>query len=223
MARANQRALTAEEIEAVKALHWPRHRYTARDLKMLAVPAIGAALSTPLAIVFFCAARFLHGEEIERALQIGLLGFVPGAALGVLLLVIGIVGTSKPTLPGLQQELARGTCSVRSHRAIRAWHLVDDGDEQRPDLLLDLGGDRLLMLPTGFFADAAGVRQQCTIARLPKSLAVVSVAFTGLPIPIAGSPVVTKDLWRYDDLPSFEPFRLDSAPDELRAAIERAA
>jgi hypothetical protein len=57
---------------------------------------------------------------------------------------------------------------------------------------------------------------------LPRSKAVVSVSFSGDPIAMGSSPVVTKDLWRNDDLEWFEPIRLASAPSELRAALERA-
>jgi hypothetical protein len=220
---ASHRPLTPNEIAELKARFLPARRFMAADLKFLLVlVGAGLALSTPVAILFFCAARFMHGRSVEDALQIGLLGFLPGAGLGAIFAVMGWVGANRPTLPGLKQELARGECAVHVHRAVRAWHLVDQGNAEDPDLLLDLGRGRVLALYAPAFAGAGEARETCTIEKLPRSGALVALSFSGAPIPIGDAPVVTDQLWRHDDLPYLEPISVASAPGELRAALERA-
>ena len=218
------RRLTEAEASDLRARFWPKHRLSARDLGFLVlVPAAGLVLSTPFAVLFFSAARFLHGEPIEQAIRIGLLGFLPGVVIGVLVAILGLIGANRPTVPGLKWDLARGECILDAHRATRGWRLVDDGNTDDPDLLLDLGHGRLLAIPAHEMREAAAPRQLCTVSRLPRSGLVVSVSFTGDPIRVDEPAVVTENLWRNDDLPWYEPISLASAPGELRAALEGAS
>lgn len=220
----NNRNLSAEEIAELRRIYTPQRSVSVSDLKSLMLfTGAGTLLSTPFALLFLGSAYFLHDYPPVDALMIGLLGFLPGVVLGFAIAAVGWWGAGGTPIPGLQSDLSAGICVPMRYRVRSFRGVVDNGDPEVRDMLLELGETAWLALPWSETFDQSAIREALVIWQLPRSGIVVATEFEGDYTPPEKQALETPGLWRNDDLPFYEEIKLRDVPHEYVAVIRGAS
>lgn len=195
-----ERPLT--ETERARLLRaYGRERFPLRYV--VGMLGITVLLSIPVWVLFALLARYLHSETWADSIwqTAGALLVGPGV-----LALIGIQAKlAHDPFADIRREIREGVCKLRHFRVARCAHLIESGDEASPDFLVELTDRKLLAVPSYEIAARETVRQNMTIAELPRSKVTVGLAFAGEPVPVSGR-VETDSVWRNDDLPYSKPF-----------------
>ncbi len=215
------RKLSPEETADLRKAYCQSMRLRPKELMFIL--AASFVLSVPFIVLFVLVSHFGHGDTWIQALRNG--SYAIGVGPGVVVLILLVVGISSlieksgKKFSSICKEISAGVCRTTRHQVTRVWELVDDGDEDSPDYLVELETGAAVAIPRSFLVEPALPRESLEIALLPKSGIPVGPQFSGEPLPIRGR-IVTDNVWRNDDLPHLTPISRKDLPSEAIAAFE---
>lgn len=182
---------------------------------------IGASLvlSLPVFALFLLVSHFGHGDPWMQAMRNGSYGLTVGPGLLAIIAVAIKLQPKSSAMSEICREVEAGRCKVTSHQVSRAWHLVDEGNDDAPDYIVQLASGAVVAIPRAYLGSTGQPRATLELSSLPNTGIAVGAAFSGNPVSVMGS-IVTDNLWRNDDLPYLKPIPLKKLPAEVASAFQ---
>jgi len=215
-----KRNITQEEIRQLretylsKPIPWGNYLRTGSSFLKW-----GLIIGVPFGMLFFAVA-FLHKEPFDRCLAIGALGFLPTVSLAVLIFLMGILQANRPNSIEIEikKDILEGSARIKQLQVVKAWRLIDTGNYDAPDLLLNTNDGRWFCLMAAHFpySDKVIPKSKLYLHILPKSEVILSCEWDGESIPISDKPIISDNVWRNDGLPYDRLFKANDFPQELK-------
>ena len=175
-------------------------------------------ISAPFCILFLLTSRFMHNDNWGNAFSAGAYALPIGPALFLIFAFTLILSGWRSDLKGIRKEIKIGNCDVVVYKVIRAWPLIDQGNFDAPELLVQIPNSRFLAIPMMTPEVCSTPRNRLELRCLPISRIPVGVNFTGKEIALDGE-IVTKNVWRHDNLPYLETINRQYLPSEVLETI----
>lgn len=180
---------------------------------------ISAFISIPLFVLFFTVSTLAEKRTAQDAFRRG----VPVLFFGPAILLIQRVapGRKRVSNPFAQAhaDMQAGICRIREFRIRRAWPLIDQGNDDDPDYLVETDAGKYIAVSAHYIRSQLPLRRRLEIHELPKSRTTVSVTFTGDELPLDSTVIRTDSVWRNDDLPWERPITAKRLPEEAQKVI----
>lgn len=177
------------------------------------------AISLPFCVLFLLASRFMHNDTWSNAFIAGAYAIPVGPGLFLILVFIVIISDWRSdSSKEIRKEIQTGKCEVLEHKVIRAWPLIDQGNFDVPELLVEIPGSRFVAIPIMTPGSPLTARDKLELRYLPISRISAGAILTGEEIPL-GEEIITENVWRNDDLPYLEVINKQHLPSEALVTI----
>lgn len=160
-------------------------------------------ISAPLVLLFVSVSIVVKNKTLIDALQRGL----PIWLIGPLFLLIQRLANRRNRVSNPfareHEDMRSGVCQIRALEICRAWRLIDQGNEDNPDYLVETNTGKYIALSAHSIRQPLPLplRRQLEIHELPTSKTTVAIMFFGDELPLDLPPIITDCVWRNDDLP----------------------